>query len=63
MDIRYSTNPRDFKRYTTEEVRQEFLVEHLFEADKVQATYSHVDRMVVFGCMPVKKSVSFGPGN
>ena len=58
MDIRYSVNPRDFKRYTTEEVRQEFLVEHLFEADKVQATYSHVDRMVVFGCMPVKESVS-----
>ena len=58
MDIRYSVHPRDFKRYTTEEVRKEFLVQHLFEADRVKVTYSHVDRMVVFGCMPVQESVS-----
>ena len=28
MDIRYSCNQRDFKRYTTEEIRQEFLIEN-----------------------------------
>ena len=27
MDIRYSANQRDFKRYTTEETRKEFLIE------------------------------------
>ena len=27
MDIRYSCNQKDFKRYTTEEVRKEFLIE------------------------------------
>ena len=26
MDIRYSCNQRDFKRYTTEEVRDEMLI-------------------------------------
>jgi len=57
MDIRYSVNPRDFKRYTTEETRKEFLIQDLFQADKVQVTYSHVDRMVVFGCMPVQTTV------
>ena len=30
MDIRYSCNQRDFKRYTTEETRKEFLIEELF---------------------------------
>ena len=30
MDIRYSCNQRDFKRYTTEETRKEFLIEKLF---------------------------------
>ena len=29
MDIRYSCNQRDFKRYTTEEVRNEFLITDL----------------------------------
>jgi 4-deoxy-L-threo-5-hexosulose-uronate ketol-isomerase len=62
MDIRYSTNPQDFKRYTTEEMRKEFLIENLFPADKVSVTYSHVDRMVVFGCKPVKGSVSLDKG-
>ena len=62
MDIRYSANQRDFKRYTTEEVRQEFLMENLFRADMVTAVYSHVDRMVTFGCMPVKEEVPLDKG-
>ena len=35
MDIRYSANPRDFKRYTTEEIRKEFLIEDLYRPDQV----------------------------
>ena len=45
MDIRYSTGPEDFKKYTTEEIRREFLVETLFKPDEIIAAYSHVDRM------------------
>ena len=62
MDIRYSVNPEDFKRYTTEELRKEFLIENLYEDDKVNVVYSHVDRMVVFGIMPVNKSLSLDEG-
>lgn len=62
MDIRYSCNQRDFKRYTTEETRREFLIEDLYVADEVVAVYSHVDRMVTLGCMPVKEEVSIDKG-
>ena len=62
MDIRYSCNQRDFKRYTTEETRQEFLIENLYVADEVVAVYSHVDRMVTLGCMPVKEEVPIDKG-
>ena len=62
MDIRYSANQKDFKRYTTEEVRKEFLIENLFKADEVTAVYSHVDRMVTFGCMPVNSEVPLEKG-
>ncbi len=55
MDIRYSTNPKDVKRYTTEELRKEFHITGLYQPDEVKAVYSHVDRMVTLGCMPVKK--------
>ena len=62
MDIRYSCNQRDFKRYTTEETRREFLIEKLFVADEVVAVYSHVDRMVTLGIMPVGDNVSIDKG-
>ncbi len=62
MDIRYSANQRDVKRYTTEELREEFLIQNLYQADQIVAVYSHVDRMVTLGCMPVNETVSIDKG-
>ena len=62
MDIRYSASPNDVKRYTTEELRKEFLIENLYRPDEVVAVYSHVDRMVTLGCMPVSETVSIDKG-
>ena len=62
MDIRYSANQRDVKRYTTEEIRKEFLIQDLYRPDEVVSVYSHVDRMVTLGCMPVKEQVSIEKG-
>ena len=62
MDIRYSANPEDVKRYTTEELRKEFLIENLYRPDEVVAVYSHVDRMVTLGCMPVQETVPIDKG-
>ena len=62
MDIRYSANPNDVKRYTTEELRKEFLIGNLYEPDQVKATYSHVDRMVILGIHPVTKEVAIDQG-
>ncbi|MDO4329621.1 MAG: 5-dehydro-4-deoxy-D-glucuronate isomerase [Lachnospiraceae bacterium] len=62
MDIRYSCNQRDFKRYTTEETRNEFLIQNLYVANEVVAVYSHVDRMVTLGCMPTTEEVSIDKG-
>lgn len=62
MDIRYSAHPKDVKRYTTQELRDEFLIENLYQPDQVVAVYSHVDRMVTLGCMPVNESVSIDKG-
>ena len=62
MDIRYSCNQRDFKRYTTEETRNEFLIQNLYVPNEVVAVYSHVDRMVTLGCMPTTEEVSIDKG-
>lgn len=57
MDIRYSTGKQDFKHYTTEQIRKEFLIENIFMPDDVSAVYSHVDRIVTMGAMPVKEKL------
>lgn len=58
MDTRYSANQKDFKHYTTEELRKEFLIQNIFRADDVSVVYSHIDRIVVLGAMPVKETLN-----
>lgn len=62
MDIRYSANQKDVKRYTTEELRDEFLIKDLYKKDEVVAVYSHVDRMLTVGIMPVDEVVPIDKG-
>jgi len=62
MDIRYSAHPNDIKRYTNEELRKEFLITDLYQPDTVQVTYSHVDRMLIMGIMPVNEAVAIDKG-
>ncbi|MBQ7665274.1 MAG: 5-dehydro-4-deoxy-D-glucuronate isomerase [Synergistaceae bacterium] len=62
MDIRYSCSPNDVKRYTTDELRREFLITGLYVPDRVTAVYSHVDRMVTVGIMPVSRKLSIDDG-
>lgn len=52
MDTRYACHPEDMKKYTTEKLRSEFLVETLFEKGKVHLTYTHNDRMIFGGVTP-----------
>ena len=62
MDVRYSCSPKDFSRYNTAEIRGEFLIEKLFVQDQATAVYSHVDRMVTLGVMPVKEVLPIDKG-
>ncbi|QTQ15194.1 5-dehydro-4-deoxy-D-glucuronate isomerase [Treponema parvum] len=62
MDIRYSTGKEPFSRMNTRELRKEFLVTNIFKADEVSVVYSHIDRIVVMGAMPVKKTVDLKSG-
>ena len=52
METRYANHPEEIKRYNTDELREHFLVETLFELGKVHLTYTHVDRMIFGGVTP-----------
>lgn len=54
METRNPIHPRDFEIYTTEEIREEFLVRDLFIPGQSRLVYSHYDRMIVGGICPDK---------
>ncbi len=62
LDIRYSNHPSDAKEYDTAEQRKHFLVESVFAADSIHLTYSHQDRVVFGGAMPVRGKLSLEAG-
>ena len=57
MDIRYSTGKEPFKRMTTDEMRKEFLISNIFVKNDVSAVYSHIDRILTLGAMPVDQKI------
>ncbi|WP_018608819.1 5-dehydro-4-deoxy-D-glucuronate isomerase [Uliginosibacterium gangwonense] len=58
IDIRQSCNAAYTKTLDTEGLRKEFVVEQIFVADQITMTYSHVDRLVFGGIMPVAAVVT-----
>jgi len=62
IEVRYGAGPDIIGALSTEELRSTFLVEHLFPKDDVRLVYTHIDRMILGGSMPVNKSVTFGEG-
>ncbi|MCL2527527.1 MAG: 5-dehydro-4-deoxy-D-glucuronate isomerase [Defluviitaleaceae bacterium] len=62
MQIRYSNHPEDVKKYTTEELRKHFLIDPVFVPDEVSLVYSHIDRIIVGGIMPVNKTLTLTAG-
>jgi len=58
IDIRQSVNAAYSKTLDTGGLRKEYLVEQIFIADQITMTYSHVDRIVFGGIMPIAGEVS-----
>ena len=57
LDVRYANHPEDSKHYTTEELRKHYFIGTIFRTDEAALTYSHVDRIIAGGIMPVTKEV------
>ena len=53
MEIRNASNPKDVKNYDTDRLREEFHISKLFTKDNIRMVYSHIDRIITAGLMPV----------
>lgn len=54
MELRTAASPKDVKNYTTDRLREEFLVQDLFIKDEVKMVYSHIDRIIIGAAVPTK---------
>jgi 4-deoxy-L-threo-5-hexosulose-uronate ketol-isomerase len=52
MEIRYPSGPDEVRQFDTAQLRAKFLVENLFQPDRVNAVYTHHDRVVIAGAVP-----------
>jgi 4-deoxy-L-threo-5-hexosulose-uronate ketol-isomerase len=58
---RFAAHPRDVKSYDTQMLREDFLIENLFEEDNVILYYTGYDRFVTGGIVPVKETIKLEP--
>ncbi len=62
MEVRYPAHPAEFKTYDTARLRQEYLIEQLFEVGKMKFVYSHVDRIIIGGVCPADAPLALEAG-
>ncbi len=56
-ELRYAHHPEDVKKYTTEDLRREFLINDLFQPHQIKLVYTMYDRLIVGGIMPTDKAL------
>ncbi len=57
-EFRYAHHPEDAKNYTTEKLREEFLINDLFQPNTIKLVYTMYDRLIVGGILPVDKALT-----
>jgi 4-deoxy-L-threo-5-hexosulose-uronate ketol-isomerase len=61
FDVRFACSPKEVKGMDTQQLRAHFLIENIFTEGTIQLTYSHYDRLIVGGALPVDKSLALVP--
>ena len=58
FESRYAVSPAETKQMDTAQLRGNFLIERLFDADQVNLTLTHYDRYIAGGAMPVDSTLA-----
>ncbi len=60
QNVQFQTacHPEDVKHYDTQTIRDRFVMETVMKEDEINLTYSHYDRFIFGGAMPVTKELT-----
>lgn len=62
MEVRTASSPRDVKHYTTDRLREEFLIQNLFVPGEIKMVYSHIDRIITGAAVPAGETLVLTAG-
>ena len=57
MKIVHQVHPEDFVKYSTQQIREKFLLDGLVKPGAIELAYTHYDRMVVGAAYPLDKAL------
>ena len=57
MQIRFHNSPAETSRMNADELRSNFLVQNIMVNDEINFVYSHYDRVIIGGAVPVNKTI------
>lgn len=60
--VRYGASPSQIHAMDTDDLRAEFLVEQIFQYGQARFSYTHIDRMVIGGIVPVEDPIDISKG-
>jgi 5-keto 4-deoxyuronate isomerase len=55
MEIRFAVGPEETKQFDTQKLADNFLVSNLMVPGQIKLVYTHYDRMIIGGAVPVSK--------
>jgi 4-deoxy-L-threo-5-hexosulose-uronate ketol-isomerase len=57
MQIRFQNSPKETATMNTQQLRDNFLVQNLMQASKIELVYSHFDRVIIGGVVPTDSAI------
>jgi len=60
IEERFAVHLDDYKHYDTDTLRKHFLIEKIFTPDEVNFVYTHYERVMVGGAMPIQQNLNAG---
>ena len=58
MQVRFQNSPKETGTMNTQQLRENFLIQQLMQAGKIELVYSHFDRLIIGGAVPTTSTIS-----
>ena len=58
METRFQHSPEETRQMNTQQLRENFLIQNLMQAGKIELLYTHYDRLIIGGVVPTSSAIN-----